>query len=209
MFTLSNKGTFIFLFTCFKDAAQSKVNLAQSKLNVAQSKSNVAQSKVNVAQSNDTRCNFDIHDDVKEYIDGLGGLLVRHMKASGFAGRTGFLSVSTKVVKWFRKEFGLNKTKWRTISQAEFAKLEWDPEIYRDGNANDISRCLNLELKLNKERSNICWGRDKAGKIVKKIKPILPQLNFKFSRRIIDETSVANSLDSSINRSIENNFVNQ
>ena len=91
----------------------------------------------------------------------------------------------------------------------DFAKFDWDLEIFRKGNINDKMLCLNLELKLNKERKNVYFGKDKSNNIIQKTKNKLPKLNFKFSRRILDQTSQANSLEMSINRSIQNNFVNQ
>ena len=167
----------------------------------------LSRSTAKVTQNKARNCK--IPDDVREYVDGLGAELVANMNATGFAGKKGCISCSKKAIAWFKKEIGLNKTEWKTLSENDFPKFDWDFEIFRNGNPNDILRCLNLELKLNKERQNVFFGKDKSNNIIQKTKNKLPKLNFKFSRRIIDQTSQANSLESSINRSIQNNFVNQ
>jgi len=148
-----------------------------------------------------------VPNDIKEFVDGFGALIVSNLKASGFARRSGFITLTSKAVTWFKKEFGLNKTTWKSIEEQDFRRFDWDQEIYRAGDPNDISKCLNLELKLNKERQNNYFGRDRNGKIIAKKKNHMPKLNFKFSRRIQDDTSQAQSLESSIDRSNQNNLV--
>ena len=147
-----------------------------------------------------------VPNDIKEFVNGLGALIVSNLKATGFARRSGFLTLTKKAVAWFKNEFGLSKTSWKLIEEQEFQRLDWDLAIYRGGDPNDISRVLNLELKLNKERQNVYYGSNRLGKIINKNKNQMPKVNFKFSRRVIDETSQANSLDSSIERSNQNNF---
>ena len=100
------------------------------------------------------------------------------MRATGFAGKKGQISCSKKAIAWFKKELGLSKTEWKPISENDFAKFDWDLEIFRKGNINDKMLCLNLELKLNKERKNVYFGKDKSNNIIQKTKNKLPKLNF-------------------------------
>ena len=118
-----------------------------------------------------------------DFVNELDFCITSNLNAKGITLRNGKLDISNFTFKFLQKKFNLNKRQW-TCGETLLTEFGIDKEMFRRGNPDDKIECVNFRIKFNNQRGIKCFGKNKAGKIIEKIKYGSEKLCFRYPRNL-------------------------